>query len=207
MKFICLISAEKMMEHLSEADAAALFQDYAVFTERIKASGQFVAANRLLPPETATTLRVRDGKVQITDGPFAETKEMLGGYYVIDAVDLNAAIALAAHIPGARFGCVEVRAIADDAPTRALGFDRPAQVSNRKMSFQAYLDNIHAKTGKTPEDFKNMAAQAGIFSPSMKAGDLVDWLKQEFDLGHGHSMAVWAVFNDRGWVESPKDKK
>ncbi len=75
------------------------------------------------------------------------------------------------------------------------------------MSFQAYLDNIHAKTGKTPEDFKNLALKAGIFSPTMKAGDLVDWLKQEFDLGHGHSMAIWAVFKDNGWVESPKGKK
>lgn len=127
MKFICLISAETMMEHLSEADAAALFQDYAVFTARIRASGQFVSANRLLPPETAKTLRVRDGKLQITDGPFAETKEMLGGYYLIEAADLNAAMAIAADIPGARFGCVEVRAVADDAPTRALGFDRPSQ--------------------------------------------------------------------------------
>ncbi len=125
MKFICLISAETMMEHLSEADAAALFQDYVVFTARIQASGQFVSANRLLPPETAKTLRVRDGKLQITDGPFAETKEMLGGYYLIEAADLNAAMAIAADIPGARFGCVEVRAVADDAPTRALGFDVP----------------------------------------------------------------------------------
>jgi hypothetical protein len=75
------------------------------------------------------------------------------------------------------------------------------------MSFQAYLDNIQAKTGKTPEDFKQLAAQAGILSPSMKAGDLVAWLKQEFDLGHGHSMALWAVFKDKGWVESPKGRK
>lgn len=74
------------------------------------------------------------------------------------------------------------------------------------MSFQAYLDNIQAKTGKTPEDFKVLATQAGIFSPTMKAGDLVDWLKQEFDLGHGHAMAVWALFKDQGWVESPKPK-
>jgi hypothetical protein len=74
------------------------------------------------------------------------------------------------------------------------------------MSFQAYLDNIQTKTGKTPEDFKNLASKAGIFSPSMKAGDLVAWLKQEFDLGHGHSMAIWAVFKDKGWVDSTKTK-
>jgi hypothetical protein len=75
------------------------------------------------------------------------------------------------------------------------------------MSFQAYLDNIKAKTGKTPEDFKNLASKAGIFSPSMKATDLVDWLTQEFDLGHGHSMAIWAVFKNKGWVDSPKSRK
>lgn len=75
------------------------------------------------------------------------------------------------------------------------------------MSFQAYIDNILAKTGKTPEDFKRLAAEAGILSPTMKAGELVAWLKQEFDLGHGHSMAIWAVFKDQGWVETPKGKK
>lgn len=75
------------------------------------------------------------------------------------------------------------------------------------MSFQAYLDNIQAKTGKTPEDLKNLASKAGILGPSMKAGDLVTWLKQEFKLGHGHSMAIWAVFKDRGWVESPENKQ
>jgi hypothetical protein len=74
------------------------------------------------------------------------------------------------------------------------------------MSFQAYLDNIHAKTGKTPEDFKALAAEAGVYQPDMKAGDLVAWLKTEYGLGHGHAMAVWAVFKDKGWVQSPKGK-
>lgn len=72
------------------------------------------------------------------------------------------------------------------------------------MSFQAYIDNIKAKTGKTPEELKDLAATAGILRPDMKAGELVAWLKQEFDLGHGHSMAIWAVFKDRGWVDSAK---
>lgn len=75
------------------------------------------------------------------------------------------------------------------------------------MSFQAYLDNIHAKTGKTPEQFKALATRAGVFKPDMKAGELVEWLKREFDLGHGHSMALWAVFKDKGWVDSPKGRK
>lgn len=72
------------------------------------------------------------------------------------------------------------------------------------MSFQAYLDNIKARTGKTPEDLKVLATEAGVYQPDMKAGDLVAWLKQEFGLGHGHSMAVWAVFKAKGWVQAPK---
>lgn len=75
------------------------------------------------------------------------------------------------------------------------------------MTFQAYLDNIQAKTGKTPADFKELALKAGVFNPTMKAGELVDWLKKEFDLGHGHSMAIWAVFKDKGWVEGSKSKQ
>lgn len=75
------------------------------------------------------------------------------------------------------------------------------------MSFQAYLDNIKAKTGKTPEQLKAAAVKAGVFARDMKATALVTWLKQEFDLGHGHSMAVWAVFKSKGWVDDPKAGK
>ncbi len=75
------------------------------------------------------------------------------------------------------------------------------------MTFQAYLDNIKAKTGKTPEQFKALATKAGVYKRDMKAAALVAWLKQEFDLGHGHAMALWAVFKDKGWVEAPKGKK
>ena len=72
------------------------------------------------------------------------------------------------------------------------------------MSFQAYLHNIKSKTGKTPEDFKKAAQQAGVFQVGMKAGELVAWLKQEYGLGHGHSMAIWAVFKNNGWVDAGK---
>jgi Domain of unknown function (DUF4287) len=75
------------------------------------------------------------------------------------------------------------------------------------MSFQAYIDNIREKTGKTPEQLKAHAAKAGILRADMKAIALVAWLKQEYDLGHGHSMAIWAVFKDKGWVNAPKGKK
>jgi hypothetical protein len=75
------------------------------------------------------------------------------------------------------------------------------------VSFQAYIDNIKTKTGNTPEQLKALAAKAGVYSRDMKAAALVAWLKKEFDLGHGHSMAIWAVFKDNGWVEAPKGKK
>ncbi len=75
------------------------------------------------------------------------------------------------------------------------------------MSFQAYIDNIEAKTGKTPQQLKDAAEKAGVYRYDMKAGDLVKFLKDEYDLGHGHSMAVWLVFKNEGWVESPKAKK
>ena len=121
MKFLCLICAEAVMEQLPKADADKHFQEYVEFTERIRTSGHFVGANRLKPPKTGTTVRVRDGKVLTTDGPFAET----GGYYLIEARDVNEAIQVAARIPGARLGCVEARPVADDPQTLALGPDGP----------------------------------------------------------------------------------
>ena len=125
MKYLCLICAEKVMEQMPEADADAHYREYAAFTEAIRKSGHFVGCNRLLPPAAATTIRVRNGKVSATDGPWVETKEQLGGYYLIEARDLNEAIRIAAKIPGAARGCVEIRPVAEDAQTvEALGFDR-----------------------------------------------------------------------------------
>lgn len=123
MKFLCLICAEKTMEQLPEADAEKHFQEYTEFTEAIRRSGHYIGCNRLLPPRAATTVRVRNGKISTTDGPYVETKEQLGGYYLIEARDLNEAILVAAKIPGAWVGCVEVRPVAEDEQTlRALGF-------------------------------------------------------------------------------------
>ena len=124
MKYLCLICAEPryMMEHRTEADAAQHFDEYRAFTQDIRRSGHFVTGNRLLPPDAAITVRVRSGKVTTTDGPFAETKEQLGGYYIIEANDLNEAVQIASRIPGARYGCVEVRPVAEEALTlRAIG--------------------------------------------------------------------------------------
>lgn len=122
MKYLCMISAEKVMETMPADDAALHFQEYAEFTEDIRRSGHYLGANRLQPVTTATSVRVRNGRVHVTDGPFAETHEQIGGYFVIEASDLNDAIQVAARIPGARYGTVEIRPIADDAQTLALGF-------------------------------------------------------------------------------------
>lgn len=122
MKYLCLICAEKVMEQMPVPDANAHFQEYAEFTDDIRASGHYLGCNRLLPPSEAITIRVRNGKVTTTDGPYAETKEQLGGYYLIEARDLNEAIQVAARIPGAGHGCVEIRPIAEDGQTlKALG--------------------------------------------------------------------------------------
>ncbi len=91
----------------------------------------------------------------------------------------------------------------DERSRGTLGFrGRGASNANEDVvvTFQAYLDNIKAKTGKTPEDFKALAEEDGIYAPDMRAGDLVDWLNGRFDLGRGHSMAIWAVFKSKGWV-------
>lgn len=129
MKYLCLICAEKpyMMEFLPPAEAKQHFADYHSFTAEIRASGQFLGGNRLTPPETAVTVRVRNGKVSATDGPYAETKEHLGGYYMIEAADIKEAVRIAAKIPGARLGCVEVRAIAEDPETMRLLADPAAK--------------------------------------------------------------------------------
>ena len=112
MKYLCLIyDEEKKMGAMSKSEGDAFMGEYFAFTEGIRQSGHFVGGEALQPIQTATTVRVRNGKVSTTDGPFAETKEQLGGYYLIEARDLNDAIQVAAKIPSARLGSVEVRPI------------------------------------------------------------------------------------------------
>ncbi len=112
MKYLCLIyEDEKIWEKMPKADSEKVFGEYYAFEEGIKKSRQYIGGNALQPTQTATTVRVRNGKVSTTDGPFAETKEQLGGYYLIEAKDLNDALQVASRIPGAKFGSVEVRPI------------------------------------------------------------------------------------------------
>jgi len=98
---------------LSEAERGALNAEYGTFTKDIVDSGEFVSGDPLAGTETATTVRVRDGAAGVTDGPFVESKEHLAGYYIVDVKDLDRALALAAKIPDARFGAVEVRPVLD----------------------------------------------------------------------------------------------
>jgi hypothetical protein len=112
MKYLCLIyEAEKDYANMSEAEMNAMMGEYFGFTEDIRKNGKYVAGEALQPTATATTVRVRNGKVSTTDGPFAETKEQLGGFYMIEARDLNDAIQVASKIPAARTGSVEIRPV------------------------------------------------------------------------------------------------
>ena len=114
MKYLCLIfSDESAWGKMSTEEMGARHAEYGAFTKGIRDSGQFLGGEALQPVATATTVRVRKGKVSTTDGPFVETKEQLGGYYLIEARDLNDAIQVASRIPGASHGAIEVRPIMD----------------------------------------------------------------------------------------------
>jgi hypothetical protein len=109
MKYMLLIYLDELA--LSETEREACYVESTQLAREIKSSGQYLAANPLHPTSMATSVRVRDGKRFVTDGPFAETREQLGGYFLIDAKDLDEAIGIAARIPMARKGTVEVRPV------------------------------------------------------------------------------------------------
>ena len=112
MKYLCLIYDEqKKLQSMTKSEMDGLMQEYFAFTKAIEESGNLLGGNDLQPVQNATTVRVRNGRVSTTDGPFAETKEQLGGYYLIEAADLNEAIQIAARIPSARLGSIEVRPV------------------------------------------------------------------------------------------------
>lgn len=112
MKYLCLIyEDETVWQKMPKAEVDKLYAEYSAFKDGITKSGHLVGCNPLQPTHTATTVRVRNGKVSTTDGPFAETKDQLGGYLLIEARDLNDAIQVASRIPSARTGSIEVRPI------------------------------------------------------------------------------------------------
>ena len=112
MQYLLLIyRSDEQYAHMNADDRKALSAEYGVYTQSIIQSGHFKAGDGLQPVSTATTVRVRDGKILTTDGPFAETREQLGGYYLVEAKDLDTALGLAARIPGAKDGSIEVRPV------------------------------------------------------------------------------------------------
>lgn len=112
MQYLLMIYRnEQEFMAMGQAEMTAMMQEYTEFTKSIIQGGQFKAGDRLKPVATASTVRVRNGKTLITDGPFAETREQLGGYYLVEAKNLDEALAIAARIPGARQGSIEVRPI------------------------------------------------------------------------------------------------
>jgi hypothetical protein len=118
MKYLCLIySDEKQMDRMPKPVWDALVEEHLAYDDALRQSGHFLVAEALQSGETATIVRVRNGKMSVTDGPFAETKEQLGGFFLIEARDLNEAIQLAAQIPSARLGTVEVRPIRELTPS------------------------------------------------------------------------------------------
>jgi len=112
MKYLCLVYLEETtLNALSRSERVALSDESVAYCGELQKNGQFIAASPLHPVETATTVRVRDGKTSTTDGPIAETKEQLGGYFLIDVRDLNDALRIASKIPAARLGSIEVRPV------------------------------------------------------------------------------------------------
>jgi hypothetical protein len=114
MKYLCLIyDEEAVLDAMPKEQGEAFMGEYFEFTNGIRESGHYVAGEALHPVRTATTVRIRNGKLSTTDGPFAETKEQLGGFYLIEARDLNEAIQVASRIPSARIGSIEIRPVVD----------------------------------------------------------------------------------------------
>ena len=114
MRYICLAYEEEdKLTALTKSEWDGLRQETLDYVKRLREKGHLIAAEPLQSVKTATTVRVRDGKLAITDGPFAETKETLGGFFLIEALDLNQAIQIAAQWPSARIGSIEIRPIED----------------------------------------------------------------------------------------------
>ena len=116
MKYLCLVyHEEKILNAFPAIERRAISDEAMAYCDKLQKAGQLLAASPLHPVESATTVRVREGKTMTTDGPFAETKEQLGGFLMIDVPDLNDAIRITAQFPAAKFGSIEVR------PMKELG--------------------------------------------------------------------------------------
>jgi hypothetical protein len=125
MQYLLMIYGdESAMANATPENRQVMTEAYATFTKGIVQSGHFKGGERLHPTKAATTVRVRDGKTMLIDGPFAETREQLAGYYVIDARNLDEATAIAASVPGAKTGSIEVRPISEMQPEELVRYGR-----------------------------------------------------------------------------------
>jgi hypothetical protein len=126
MKYLLLCChEEKKLDSMSQSECVAMMEETMAYCEALKKSGHLIAVEQLEPVQTAVTVRVRNGKASVTDGPFAETKEQVGGFFLINVRDLNEAVQVASKFPSVRFGSMEVR------PVREFqGSSRPAEVLN-----------------------------------------------------------------------------
>ena len=127
MQYALLIYTAEPTEAVPQEQIAAEMEQYNAFSQRLREDGKMLGGEALDSTATATTVRVVDGRTITTDGPFAETKESLGGFYLVEAADLDEAISFAAMIPGAKHGCIEVRPVWDYSA--AAGVDQPAAVA------------------------------------------------------------------------------
>lgn len=110
MKYLCLVyHEEEKIDALPASEYDAIVREVLAYREELRQGGHYITSSPLESVQTATTIRVRGGKTSVTDGPFAETREQLGGFYLVEARDLNEAIRLASQMPPARLGCIEVR--------------------------------------------------------------------------------------------------
>ena len=121
MQYLVLIYSEEPTAPPDPAQRGAVMEEYNAYTQMLRDTGHYVGGEALQPTATATTVRIRDGQTMTTDGPFAETKEALGGFYLIEAKDLDEALQLGGACPGAKWGSIEVRPIIDFAAGQAPG--------------------------------------------------------------------------------------
>ena len=129
MQYLALIyETEEARSKMSGAEAEAIFDEYRKLIAEL--GPKFIGGNRLQPPSSSTTIRVRNNKRLVTDGPFAETKEYLGGYFLIEAADLDEAVSIASRIPAARMTCVEVRPVVPQEASR----EQPAPAQSQRAS-------------------------------------------------------------------------
>ena len=121
MQYLVLIYSEESTEPVDPERMGAIIAEYNAYTHMLRDKGALIAGEALQPTSTATTVRIRDGRTLTTDGPFAETKEALGGFYLVEAADLDEALAYGAACPGAKWGSIEVRPIVDFAAGQVPG--------------------------------------------------------------------------------------